>query len=124
MASNSLGLDLDNLNISESGTAEAPVAEGASDDAPATEDAPSDAPKSPQTEAKKKEAPYVNPERVKTGGAARVRGLFSLDIRCGFLTLSQDKPTDDELQARMARIREQNEKIKQRRAVRSHPFNW
>ena len=124
MASNSLGLDLDNLNISESGTAEAPVAEAASDDAPATEDAPSDTPKSPQTEAKKKEAPYVNPERVKTGGAARVRGLFSLDIRYDFLTLSQDKPTDDELQARMARIREQNEKIKQRRAVRLHSFNW
>lgn len=73
MASNSLGLD-----ISESTTtAEAPVAEPAAE-AGATEDASaaSDAPQSPQTETKKKEAPYVNPERVKTGGAARVRGAL------------------------------------------------
>ncbi|KAF8197426.1 hypothetical protein BJ912DRAFT_846225, partial [Pholiota molesta] len=46
---------------------------------------------------KEKGRPYVNPERVKTGGAQR------------------DKLTDEALQERMARIREQNEKIKQRR---------
>jgi len=44
-----------------------------------------------------KKAPYINPERVKTGG------------------LPRDKLTDEELAERMARIREQNEKIKQRR---------
>ncbi|KAF8503716.1 hypothetical protein F5888DRAFT_1664399 [Russula emetica] len=44
-----------------------------------------------------KKTPYVNPERVKTGG------------------LPRDKLTDEELAERMARMREQNEKIKQRR---------
>ncbi|KDR81411.1 hypothetical protein GALMADRAFT_239290 [Galerina marginata CBS 339.88] len=46
---------------------------------------------------KEKEKPYVNPERVKTGGSQR------------------DKLTDEALQERMARIREQNEKIRQRK---------
>ncbi|KAL0947245.1 hypothetical protein HGRIS_013366 [Hohenbuehelia grisea] len=54
-------------------------------------------PKSPDASPVEKKKPYVNPERVKTGGAQR------------------DKLTDDELAERMARIREQNEKIKQRR---------
>jgi len=44
-----------------------------------------------------KKTPYVNPERVKTGG------------------LPRDKLTDEELAERMARMKEQNEKIKQRR---------
>lgn len=44
-----------------------------------------------------KKSPYVNPERVNTGG------------------LPRDKLTDEELAERMARMREQNEKIKQRR---------
>ncbi|KAI9446607.1 hypothetical protein H4582DRAFT_584008 [Lactarius indigo] len=44
-----------------------------------------------------KKSPYVNPERVRTGG------------------LPRDKLTDEELAERMARMREQNEKIKQRR---------
>ena len=34
---------------------------------------------------------------------------------------SQEKPSEEELVERMARIREQNEKIKQRRAVRRAP---
>ncbi|KAF7322744.1 hypothetical protein HMN09_00053300 [Mycena chlorophos] len=46
---------------------------------------------------REKKKPYVNPERVKTGGAQR------------------DKMTEEELSERMARMREQNEKIKQRR---------
>ncbi|KAF7295180.1 hypothetical protein MIND_01056800 [Mycena indigotica] len=46
---------------------------------------------------KEKKKPYVNPERVKTGGPQR------------------DKITEEELSERMARMREQNEKIKQRR---------
>ncbi|KAI0306713.1 hypothetical protein B0F90DRAFT_1665919 [Multifurca ochricompacta] len=44
-----------------------------------------------------KKSPYINPERVKTGG------------------LPRDKLTEEELAERMARMREQNEKIKQRR---------
>jgi len=50
-----------------------------------------------KTVKKEKEKPYVNPERVKTGGAQR------------------DKLSDEALQERMTRIREQNERIKQRR---------
>jgi len=49
-----------------------------------------------------KKSPYINPERVNTGG------------------LPRDKLTDEELAERMARMREQNEKIKQRRLVRCH----
>ncbi|KXN90448.1 hypothetical protein AN958_04120 [Leucoagaricus sp. SymC.cos] len=56
-------------------------------------------PQSPVTEQphREKKKPYVNPDRVKTGGPQR------------------EKLTDEELAERMARIREQNEKIKQRR---------
>ncbi|OCH95212.1 hypothetical protein OBBRIDRAFT_800628 [Obba rivulosa] len=50
-----------------------------------------------QQAAQKKERPYFNPERVKTGGAQR------------------DKLSEEALAERMTRIREQNEKIKQRR---------
>ncbi|KAF8415733.1 hypothetical protein L210DRAFT_807865, partial [Boletus edulis BED1] len=44
-----------------------------------------------------KKKPYVNLERVKTGGPQR------------------EKPSEEELAERMQRIKEQNEKIKQRR---------
>ncbi|KAH9997563.1 hypothetical protein BJV77DRAFT_1065177 [Russula vinacea] len=44
-----------------------------------------------------KKVPYINPERVRTGG------------------LQREKLTEEELAERMARMREQNEKIKQRR---------
>ncbi|KAI0256538.1 hypothetical protein BJV78DRAFT_1165132 [Lactifluus subvellereus] len=44
-----------------------------------------------------KKSPYVNPDRVKTGG------------------LPRDKLTEEELAERMAQMREKNEKIKQRR---------
>ncbi|KAI0340215.1 hypothetical protein BDW22DRAFT_1360758 [Trametopsis cervina] len=116
----SLGLDLDSLKINDeqnkpapeqSDKDEAPVAETvpetptsteadvqSSQDATATEptgDATAtDDKKLPPREKKK---PYVNPERVKTGGSQR------------------EKPSEEELATRMARIREQNEKIKQRR---------
>ncbi len=39
-------------------------------------------------------------------------------------TSSQDKLTEEELTERMARIREQNEKIKQRRLVRFNTARW
>ncbi|KAK7023816.1 hypothetical protein R3P38DRAFT_3194359 [Favolaschia claudopus] len=81
-ASNSLGLNFDQLKIQESSDTESKPAP----------DAPKDA--QPTTEKKK---PYVNPERVKTGGNQR------------------DKLSDEALTERMARMREQNEKIKQRR---------
>ncbi|KAF8226212.1 hypothetical protein L208DRAFT_1015022, partial [Tricholoma matsutake] len=53
--------------------------------------------KEDSTEVKIKKKAYVNPERVKTGGNQR------------------DKLSEEELAERMARMREQNEKIKQRR---------
>jgi len=49
------------------------------------------------SDVKSKKKPYLNPERVKTGGAQR------------------EKPSEQELENRMARIKDQNEKIKQRR---------
>lgn len=106
--SNSLGLDLENLKISAPSDTPPPLSipkhsDHATDD---TSDAP--VPISPDAEdgkgddskngvSREKKKPYVNLERVKTGGAPR------------------DKLTDEELVQRMTRIREQNEKIKQRR---------
>ncbi|EKM82885.1 hypothetical protein AGABI1DRAFT_111446 [Agaricus bisporus var. burnettii JB137-S8] len=69
---------------------------------PAPEPAPEPQPPPPESPAqdqpiREKKKPYVNPDRVKTGGPQR------------------EKLTDEELTERMARMREQNEKIKQRR---------
>ncbi|KAI9056654.1 hypothetical protein FKP32DRAFT_1598925 [Trametes sanguinea] len=110
-ASNSLGLDLEALKIKDSPDTPAdppasalskdasPPAEGSTktaDDASEAKDGDSEqSPEAGKKEPKKK--PYVNPDRVKTGGAQR------------------DKLSEEELAERMARIREQNEKIKQRR---------
>ena len=90
-AANSLGLDLDALKIKDdpesSGAAEPPK-EDKSGPEPETSDpeggekveeeaAEDEEAKSPTSEGKKelkeKKKPYVNPERVKTGGAQRVR---------------------------------------------------
>ncbi|KAJ7490051.1 hypothetical protein B0H11DRAFT_2011549 [Mycena galericulata] len=82
---NSLGLDFDQLKIQ---------------DPPQTESKPQESPQSPSQDAAEpaeKKKPYVNPERVKTGGNQR------------------DKLSEEALSERMARMREQNEKIKQRR---------
>ncbi|EIM90539.1 uncharacterized protein STEHIDRAFT_154357 [Stereum hirsutum FP-91666 SS1] len=88
---NTLGLELEQLTVSPSQP----------DDTPAKEEAVS-TPTDPESKdkdkrAKEKEKPYHNPDRVLTGGSQR------------------DKLTEDELKERMTRIREQNEKIKQRR---------
>ncbi|KAJ6547219.1 hypothetical protein B0H19DRAFT_1266155 [Mycena capillaripes] len=84
-AANSLGLNFDQLKIQD----------------PDTESKPDDPPQSPSPDAAAEPAdkrkPYVNPERVKTGGNQR------------------DKLSEEALSERMARMREQNEKIKQRR---------
>jgi len=116
-AANSLGLDLDALKIKDdpesSGSPAVPKDEEARTEASekteepksdegAGEEAEEEEAKSPTSEGKsaeprEKKKPYVNPERVKTGGAQR------------------DKLSEEELTLRMARIREQNEKIKQRR---------
>ncbi|CDO70576.1 hypothetical protein BN946_scf184636.g8 [Trametes cinnabarina] len=106
-ASNSLGLDLEALKIKDGPDAKAstdakdvpPPAEGASKPADeASEAKQGDAEQSSEAGKKEpKKKPYVNPDRVKTGGAQR------------------DKLSEEELAQRMARIREQNEKIKQRR---------
>ncbi|KAJ7734936.1 hypothetical protein DFH07DRAFT_844313 [Mycena maculata] len=82
---NSLGLDFDQLKIQ---------------DPTETESKPEATPQSPSqdaAESTEKKKPYVNPERVKTGGNQR------------------DKLSEEALSERMARMREQNEKIKQRR---------
>ncbi|KAJ7184113.1 hypothetical protein C8R46DRAFT_1062950 [Mycena filopes] len=81
---NSLGLDFDQLKIQ---------------DPPEPEPKVEEAPTSPSqdTESAERRKPYVNPERVKTGGNQR------------------DKLSEEALSERMARMREQNEKIKQRR---------
>ncbi|PFH45271.1 hypothetical protein AMATHDRAFT_44182 [Amanita thiersii Skay4041] len=50
-----------------------------------------------EVHAREKQKPYVNPERFRTGGPQR------------------EKPSDEELEERMQRIKIQNEKIKQRR---------
>lgn len=93
-AANSLGLDLDALKIKDdpesSGSAEPPKDDKSGPEPESTETAnPDDGEKaedeaagdeeakSPTSEGKKepreKKKPYVNPERVKTGGAQRVR---------------------------------------------------
>ncbi|PCH38770.1 hypothetical protein WOLCODRAFT_66376 [Wolfiporia cocos MD-104 SS10] len=113
-AANSLGLDLDALEIKDdpepSGSSEPPAVEASAAPAEQSDAArpaeitqntsAEEEAKSPTSEgnAKEKKKPYVNPERVKTGGAQR------------------DKLSEQELTERMARIREQNERIKQRRA--------
>ncbi|KAG6889783.1 hypothetical protein C0992_004201 [Termitomyces sp. T32_za158] len=78
---NSLGLDFDQLSVQD------PLPDKS--DAQPSPDLP--------TQKVEKKKPYVNAERVKTGGPQR------------------DKLSDEALAERMARMKEQNEKIKQRR---------
>ncbi|KAJ7582476.1 hypothetical protein C8J56DRAFT_1097853 [Mycena floridula] len=85
---NSLGLDFDQLKIQE------PESKPAATAQPTAEPGK---PEEAVAEQKEKKKPYVNSERVKTGGTQR------------------DKLSDEALTERMARIKEQNEKIKQRR---------
>ncbi|KAF5373145.1 hypothetical protein D9758_001776 [Tetrapyrgos nigripes] len=70
-----------------------------STESPASEQPPTDTSNSNKAnhESKERKKPYVNPERVNTGGTQR------------------DKLSEEELAERMGRIRQQNEKIKQRR---------
>ncbi|KAI0710413.1 hypothetical protein C8T65DRAFT_648290 [Cerioporus squamosus] len=104
-ASNSLGLDLEALKIKDdpdSGAVDAKDESASKEDACKSLEGPADAKgeddeSSPKKETKEKKKPYVNPDRVKTGGAQR------------------EKLSEEELAERMVRIREQNEKIKQRR---------
>ncbi|KAI0646750.1 hypothetical protein C8Q79DRAFT_956247 [Trametes meyenii] len=108
-ASNSLGLDLAALKIKDSAVSADPSAQASSPVEGPTKSADEQTEVAPdddraqdnsaegKKEPKEKKKPYVNPDRVKTGGAQR------------------DKLSEEELAERMARIREQNEKIKQRR---------
>ncbi|KAG2061366.1 hypothetical protein BDR06DRAFT_966343 [Suillus hirtellus] len=86
-STNSLGLDFNNLSIKE--TTEPPQADA--DESQVLENQSTD------RDVKEKKKPYVNLERVKTGGAQR------------------EKLSEEALAERMQRIKEQNEKIKQRR---------
>ncbi|KAI9569089.1 hypothetical protein HD554DRAFT_1985028, partial [Boletus coccyginus] len=65
--------------------------------AAATEETATEQAANTEQETKEKKKPYVNPERVRTGGPQR------------------EKPTEEELAETMQRMKEQNEKIKQRR---------
>lgn len=94
---NSLGLDLDSLKISEDKTspppqqtsqkpADKPSNDTPKDTQPSPVAIPADAPiakeddaKSPTSAAREKKKPYVNPDRVKTGGAQRVCFSFARD---------------------------------------------
>ncbi|OJA11596.1 hypothetical protein AZE42_01959 [Rhizopogon vesiculosus] len=89
-STNSLGLDFNNLSVKD--TAE--PAQTLADVPHAPEKQSADV---VSKDLKEKKKPYVNPERVKTGGAQR------------------EKLSEEELATRMQRIKEQNEKIKQRR---------
>lgn len=100
--SNSLGLDFEK----ETATAET------------TTDQAQNAPENETKPEKKK--PYVNPERVKTGGPQRVRAVLVVYARSTD-DCTQEKPSEEELAERMQRIKEQNEKIKQRRLVSARP---
>lgn len=118
-----LGLDLDSLKITEDTPAPAPPPDAAAADQEqpaATPITPSQSQQSDVTAggtpARERKKPYINPERVKTGGAQRV--CIGPQSNVHFADqIQQDKLTDEELAERMVRIREQNEKIKQRRAV-------
>ncbi|GAW01962.1 sdad1 protein [Lentinula edodes] len=102
---NSLHLDLNSLTLDSSKNAESTVPATSVEDVSSTQsespdssEKPSD--KSPEVavpESRERKKPYVNPERVNTGGSQR------------------DKLSEEELTERMERIRQQNEKIKQRR---------
>ncbi|KAK1232508.1 hypothetical protein PQX77_004359 [Marasmius sp. AFHP31] len=100
---NSLGLEFNNLSIKEetaAGTAEKKEATAEATPTATTAES-AEEPETPVSpggkESKDKKKPYVNPDRFKTGGSQR------------------DKLTEEELAERMERIRQQNEKIKQRR---------
>ncbi len=64
-ASNTLGLDFDQLKITESSSPP-------SNDVPVA-DKGNDSPDNEHAGKQEKKKPYINPERVKTGGAQRVR---------------------------------------------------
>ncbi|KII88861.1 hypothetical protein PLICRDRAFT_40506 [Plicaturopsis crispa FD-325 SS-3] len=93
--SNSLGLDFDSLKLQEDAD---PKSESVTSP-DAVEQSPSETLDHSVADGKdkKKSSPYVNPERVRTGGTQR------------------DKLSEQELSERMARMKEQNDKIKQRR---------
>lgn len=142
VAPNSLGLDFEQLSLkvtpdqtpatspaegtteppanpdAESGNAPESEPKSEEEDAPAQQQISS--PETAKAEVKEKKKPYVNPERVKTGGTQRVC-FWNPQILVNVVAHShmgkQDKLSEEELAERMARIREQNEKIKQRRVV-------
>lgn len=101
--SNSLGLDFEKETATEETTTD-------------------QAPNTPEHEAKpEKKKPYVNPERVKTGGPQRVGAVLAVVDVHSTDDCTQEKPSEEELAERMQRIKEQNEKIKQRRLVSTRP---
>lgn len=107
---NSLGLDIQNLSIEDDGTI--PIPEPPEQAGHTSKNGSTDT----ANKAEKKK-PYVNSDRHMTGSNPRVKNRSHASNRKKSTILWQEKPSDDELAARMARIRENNEKIKQRRLV-------
>lgn len=110
---NSLGLDV-------TGTTDAPqpdpVPKG--DDEPASPAPPTPAGATPKSPPIDKKVPYVNKNRVQTGGAPRVRVLFLPTSHTLAHCPLQEKLSPEELEARMAEIRKRNQQIKEKREVR------
>jgi hypothetical protein len=72
-STNSLGLDFNNLSVKDTAEpAQTPVNESQAPEKQLADVIPKDV--------KEKKKPYVNPERVKTGGAQRVRNYRTIQF--------------------------------------------
>ncbi|KAK7043793.1 hypothetical protein VNI00_008405 [Paramarasmius palmivorus] len=101
-SANTLGLEFNNLSIKDAAAKSSEATESSTVESTDATQSPSEEQQSESAsptgkDTREKKKPYVNPDRFKTGGTQR------------------DKLTEEELAERMERIRQQNEKIKQRR---------
>ncbi|ESK96813.1 sdad1 protein [Moniliophthora roreri MCA 2997] len=97
-SANTLGLEFNNLSIKDANAkSPEPAPESSAADVHSPSSEQPDSASKDSKDGREKKKPYVNPDRFKTGGTQR------------------DKLTEEELAERMERIRQQNEKIKQRR---------
>lgn len=74
-STNALGLEFSQLNVQEKQETDS-VKNNDNAEAPDESDQPTANPALSTTNRKEREKPYVNPERVKTGGSQRVRSLL------------------------------------------------
>jgi hypothetical protein len=120
-STNSLGLDFAQLQMQELPPPSSPILRPefvTTSTSPSHSEIPRPSQESEDhAELKDKKKPYANPERVKTGGNQRVSCTFKPRLLASSLACIKDKLSEEELVERMVRMREQNEKIKQRRMV-------